>query len=75
MSEPYDGAMPTDKPNIWENANGFWFTDESYDWNGPYSTKADAEVVLKAYFEWLNRPKAINGTGNLPQCDVKYYGG
>jgi len=76
MSEPYDGAMPTDTTDIWENQNGFFFVDETEGLNGPYTTKQDAELALNNYVEYLtNGPKAVNGTGNLPQCNVKYYGG
>lgn len=24
MAEPWDGATPTDNPDIWENENGFF---------------------------------------------------
>jgi hypothetical protein len=76
MSEPYDGAHPTDNPDIWENDNGFWFADEVETLNGPYSTAQDALLALKSYADYLNNgPKAVNGTGNLPQTQVKYYGG
>jgi hypothetical protein len=76
MSEPYDGAHPTDNPDIWENENGFWFVDESEGLNGPYDTSFEAAFALENYVEYLNNgPKAVNKTSNLPQCNVKYYGG
>lgn len=51
------------------------FADESFGLNGPYSTLQDAVIALDQYVDYLNNgPKAVNGTGNLPQCNVKYYG-
>jgi hypothetical protein len=76
MTEPYDGATPTDNPDIWENENGFFFVDETEGLNGPFSTAQDALIALDNYVEYLNNgPKAVNKTSNLPQCNVKYYGG
>jgi hypothetical protein len=78
MAEPYEGAHPTDNPDIWENENGFWFVDASEELNGPYVNAQDAVIALNAYVNWLNQPKAVNAvnaTANLPQCNVKYYGG
>jgi hypothetical protein len=75
MTEPYEGAHPTDNPDIWENENGFFFVDETEGLNGPFSTMQDALIALNSYVDYLNNgPKAVNGTGNLPQCHVKYYG-
>ena len=53
-----------------------YFSDEAYDLNGPYDTIPEAVAASAAYGDWLtNGPKAVNGTGNLPQSTVKYYGG
>jgi hypothetical protein len=41
----------------------YYFSDETFDLLGPYDT-LDAAVA-----------KAVNKTNNLPQCNVKYYGG
>jgi hypothetical protein len=77
MSEPegYEGTQPTDVAYIWENGSGFWFADETEMLNGPYPTQHDAIAALNAYAASLDQPKAINTTANLPQCQVKYYGG
>jgi hypothetical protein len=76
MTELYDGAQPTDNPSIWENENGFWFSDETEQLQGPYATMQGAVIALDGYVNWLNNgPTAGNTTANLPQCDVKYYGG
>jgi len=73
--QPTD-AHPTDNPDIWENQDGFFFSDETELLNGPYPTKQDAIINLNAYADWLtNGPKAVNTTANLPQSTVKYYGG
>lgn len=68
-------VVATDTSDIWENANGFFFSDETFLLNGPFPTKEEAINELKDYVEYLNTPKAVNNTGNLPQCNVKYYGG
>ena len=64
--------------NIWKGVftGKFYFSDESYDLHGPYDTIPEAELALNNYVEYLtNGPKAVNRTSNLPQCNVKYYGG
>jgi hypothetical protein len=76
MAELFEGAHPTDNPDIWENENGFWFVDEGEELNGPFVNAQDAVIALNAYVEYLNNgPKAVNTIANLPQCNVKYYGG
>ena len=78
MSNPWDGATPTlTNPEIYTNENGFFFLDETEGLNGPYTTPQAAESALTNYVEYLNfgTPKAVNKTSNLPQCNVKYYGG
>jgi len=69
------GAVETDTVRIWSNSNGFFFLDNTYQLNGPYPTKQEAMQELLDYIDYLCSPKAINNTGNLPQCNVKYYGG
>ena len=64
--------------NIWKGVftGKFYFSDESYDLHGPYDTIPETELALSNYAEYLtNGPKAVNRTSNLPQCNVKYYGG
>ena len=50
---------------IWEGVvtGKFYFSDETYDLNGPYNTIPEAEARL-----W------VRSTNNPPQCNVKYYG-
>lgn len=75
MDEPV--VVPTDTKHIWFDADGkYWFQDEAeqLSGNGPYDTKQAAIDALKSYSEWLNTPRAVNKTDNLPQSTVKYYG-
>lgn len=76
MTEGNEDVQPTDVADIWKGVTTgkFYFNDETFDLNGPYDTIALAEAALTAYVGWLNTPKAVNTTGNLPQCNVKYYG-
>ena len=78
MTVDNEDVLSTAVIGIWEGVvtGKFYFSDESYDLNGPYDTIPEAEVVLTNYAEYLNNgPKAVNKASNLPQCNVKYYGG
>ena len=77
MTVDNEDVQSTAVTNIWKGVvtGKFYFSDESYDLNGPYDTVPEAEVALTNYAEYLNNgPKAVNKTNNLPQCNVKYYG-
>lgn len=63
--------------DIWRGVvtGKFYFSDETFDLLGPYDTLDAAVAGLNSYVSILNGPKAVNKTSNLPQCNVKYYGG
>ena len=63
--------------DIWRGVvtGKFYFNDETFDLLGPYDTLDAAVAGLNSYVSVLNGPKAVNKTNNLPQCNVKYYGG
>ena len=78
MTVDNEDVLSTAVIGIWEGVvtGKFYFSDETYALNGPYNTIPEAEVVLTNYAEYLNNgPKAVNKASNLPQCNVKYYGG
>ena len=77
MTVDNEDVQPTDVTNIWKGVvtGKFYFNDETFDLNGPFDTAQDAERALTLYCMYLDQPKAVNTTGNLPQCNVKYYGG
>ena len=65
MTVDNEDVLSTAVIGIWEGVvtGKFYFSDETYDLNGPYNTIPEAEVRL-----WVHR------TNNPPQCNVKYYG-
>ena len=77
MTVDNEVVQSTTETGIWKGVvtGKFYFSDETYDLNGPYDTIPEAEVARTNYVEYLNGPKAVNKTNNLPQCNVKYYGG
>ena len=77
MTVDNEDVLSTAVIGIWEGVvtGKFYFSDESYDLNGPYDTIDEAVASSNAYVAHLNDPKAVNKTNNLPQCNVKYYGG
>ena len=76
MTVDNEDVLSTAVIGIWEGVvtGKFYFSDESYDLNGPYDTIDEAVASSNAYVAHLNDPKAVNKTNNLPQCNVKYYG-
>lgn len=44
--------------NLWHDVitNKYYFSDESYDIQGPYDTLAEANAALTKYCTWLNNP-------------------
>lgn len=77
MTVDNEDVQSTGVTNIWKGVvtGKFYFSDETFDLNGPYDTIPEAQDALTSYGLWLNGPKAVNKTNNLPQCNVKYYGG
>lgn len=78
MTVGNEEVQPTDVQCIWKGVvtGKFYFSDETFDLNGPYDTLPEAQAGLTAYCnEVLGPPPAVNKTANLPQCTVKYYGG
>jgi hypothetical protein len=77
MTVDNEEVQTTAVTDIWKGVvtNKFYFSDETFDMHGPFDTIPEAELALNNYVDYLNTPKAVNGTGNLPQCNVKYYGG
>ena len=77
MTVDNEDVQSTVVTGIWKGVvtGKFYFSDETFDLIGPYDTIPDAEVARTAYVGYLNGPKAVNRTNNLPQCNVKYYGG
>ena len=77
MTLDNEDVQSTVVTNIWKGVvtGKFYFSDETFDLNGPYDTIDAAVAASNAYVEHLNGPKAVNKTNNLPQCNVKYYGG
>ena len=65
MTVDNEDVLSTAVIGIWEGVvtGKFYFSDETYDLNGPYNTIPEAEVRL-----WVCR------TNTPPQCNVKYYG-
>lgn len=77
MADSREDLLPTNVADIWKGmySGKFYFRDEAEMENGPYDTLELAEAALNEYVAWLNTPPAVNKTSNLPQCNVKYYGG
>ena len=73
MTEPVTNV----ESYIWKGVDTgkFYFSDETSELIGPYDTEQEAVAALNAYSASLDQPKAVNTTANLPQCNVKYYGG
>ena len=76
MTLDNEDVQSTVVTNIWKGVvtGKYYFSDETFDLNGPYDTIDEAVAASNAYVAHLNGPKAVNKTNNLPQCNVKYYG-
>jgi hypothetical protein len=76
MTIDNEDVQSTGTEGIWKGVvtGKFYFSDETFDLNGPYDTIPEAVIGRDSYVAALNGPKAVNKTGNLPQCNVKYYG-